>query len=130
MRLDLAPADPVVTLQRRSDEYLGTRFAALSPDGRTVYLSGGAAVDARTLVRIGETAGGLHLPSPDGSQVHVLERTAGRLLTFDARTFQLRAEYTVSGCARNVIPGAAIGRNASQVVFAQDNQFCRLTLPP
>ena len=130
MRLDVGPADPVVTLDRRADEYLGTRFAVLSPDGKTVYLSGGAAVDARTFVRIGEIAEGLPVPSPDGSQVHVLDRTAGRLVTFDARTFQRRAEYTITGCGRNVIPGAFVGRNASQIVYAQDNQVCRLTLPP
>lgn len=128
-RLDLTLPDPNVDLARTNDELDGASLGSTSADGKLLYFSGGIVVDPQTLLLAGQTAEGLQLPTPDGATVYALDTFRRLLSVFDARTYQLRAVYSIQGCGQSLALFARLGSNARDIIWAQDARICRVTVP-
>jgi DNA-binding beta-propeller fold protein YncE len=128
-RIDLTLPDPNVDLARTNDELDGATLGTTSADGKLLYFSGGIVVDPQTLMLAGQTAEGLQLPTPDGSTVYALDTTRRLLSVFDARTYQLRAVYSIQGCGQNLAAFARLGSDSRDIIWAQDARICRVTVP-
>lgn len=129
IRIDLELPDPDVDNERDHPELAGASNVVLSADGEIVYIGGGAAVDARTLMLEGRMVEGVPVPTPDLSLVHVLGRTGLSLHSFDAATYQLRAIYDLAPCGNSLINFASLAPDGRALTFIQDSFVCRVTLP-
>ncbi len=127
-RIDLTQPIPRVVGTRANDELDGATFGMFGPGDDLMYFSGGIVVNPQTLMLAGFTGEGMQIPTPDGSTVYVLNRTRETLSVFDARTYQLRALYSVTGCFGQTV-FAQLGTNSRDIVWTAGAGVCRVTVP-
>jgi hypothetical protein len=129
IRIDLSLGDPDIANERDHAELDGARNVALSADGEILYIEGGKAVDARTLMLEGKMIAGMPLPTPDQSLVHMLDPTSLRLQSYDASTYQLRAIYDLEACGHNGIHWASLAPDGRKLIMNKGPFICHATLP-
>lgn len=127
-RIDLTQANPSVALTRLNEELRDSTFGTFSADGRLLHFFGGIVVNPQTFMLAGFTGEGMQIPTPDGATVYVLDRTRETLSVFDARTYQLRALYSVPGCFGQTV-FAQLGSSSRDIVWTAGTGVCRVTVP-
>ena len=129
-RVELGGPSVQVGSDRQSDELYGSYRGAFSADGAILYVQGGVAVSADTLMLVGAQGEGYPVLSADGSRLYVLTDDFPRLLrVVNTTTFQTEAQYSIQGCGQNSIAWAARGAAPGEVLWIQDTNICRVMLP-
>lgn len=127
-RIDLTQPNPSVAMTRANEELDGASLGTFGPDGTLLYFSGGIVVNPQTMMLAGFTGEGLQIPTPDGSTVYVLDTLRQTLSVLDARTYQLRALYSIAGCFGQT-PFARLGVDSHDIVWTMGAGVCRVTVP-
>ncbi|MFC4312349.1 YncE family protein [Steroidobacter flavus] len=135
-RIDLQPTMPDVVTERRDTILLTSLQTSDGSVRDRIYLTQGQAIDARTLLQVGETVASMQVESSDGVNIFTMEgygqgELGARVRTFDAETFQLTGIYDLNGCRNTVAanPVMYAGTTPREFIAVVGDRICHVELP-